>query len=458
MIVKRRLDDKGMTLVELLVAIVILAIIVVPLLHAFVSSARVNMSSRKNLRVTTTAQDVMEGLRADTLEELALQIHNPSGTTLSGNAVRDGFRIIDRALVTGSISENRCTVAADGSVSGLKIASASETSDDDKPCITTTDGMETYEFHPKSDGKYYFTMTDVTVDTGGTSNYNVDVLVMADATKYRSGGSASVSYNSTPIVDISDMRDVSDFVIELKEKDLLTQLNGAFSTSYTMQDVYLKVDIELKKVNVSGSDRYKIEATYSIISKANSSQKKEESIVITKDDIRNIYLFYHPTYNGKTIAANTQPDEINFVNNDLLDNNFYIVKQYDSSLSFIDTWEDAYRCKVDITETGSTTPHTRLRTNLDYNLRSVMNNATLGGTGEITEMATRQATYIYNTAALTEAEIKDIKGQMGGSQVEDRFYDVKVYVYDKGSISAALSGSGDIPASKMLISLEGSMR
>ena len=458
MIVKKRLDDRGMTLVELLVAIVILAIIVVPLLHAFVSAARVNMTSRKNLRVTTAAQDVMEGLRAETLEELALQIHNPTGTNVSGNAVRDGFRVVDRALVTGSISENRCTVAADGSVSNLKIAKSTESADDDKPCITSADGMDTYEFHQKADGKYYFTLSDVTVDAGGSSDFKVDVLIAADANSYRSGGSASVSFNSAPIVDISDMKDVSDFIIELKEKDMLTQLNGTYSSTYTMQDVYLTVNIKLSKVVVAGNDKYRIEATYRLTSKTNSSHKKEESIVITKDEVRNIYLFYHPTYNGKTIASSTQPDEINFVNDDKLDTNLYIVKQYDSSLSFIEAWEDAYRCKVNITETGSSVPHTKLRTNLDYNLRSVMNNATLGGTGDLTEMSTRQATYVYNGSTMTEAEIESIKGGMGGSHVEDRLYDVKVYVYDEGSISSALSGSGNIPADRLLITLEGSMR
>ena len=44
---KRRIDNKGMTLVELLLAVTILAIIVVPLLHAFVSSARVNRKAKQ---------------------------------------------------------------------------------------------------------------------------------------------------------------------------------------------------------------------------------------------------------------------------------------------------------------------------------------------------------------------------------------------------------------------------
>ena len=39
---KRQLNNEGFSLVELLIAIVILSIIVVPLLHSFVTSARTN--------------------------------------------------------------------------------------------------------------------------------------------------------------------------------------------------------------------------------------------------------------------------------------------------------------------------------------------------------------------------------------------------------------------------------
>ena len=64
--------NAGMTLVELLVAITILAIIVVPLLHAMASSARVGLKARQHLRTTTAAQDIMEGLKADTGESVLL--------------------------------------------------------------------------------------------------------------------------------------------------------------------------------------------------------------------------------------------------------------------------------------------------------------------------------------------------------------------------------------------------
>ena len=42
-----QLNNAGFSLVELLIAMVVLAIIVVPLLHSFVTSARTNAKSRR---------------------------------------------------------------------------------------------------------------------------------------------------------------------------------------------------------------------------------------------------------------------------------------------------------------------------------------------------------------------------------------------------------------------------
>lgn len=46
---RRQLNNEGFSLIELLIAIVILAIIVVPLLHSFVTSARTNAKSRNTM-------------------------------------------------------------------------------------------------------------------------------------------------------------------------------------------------------------------------------------------------------------------------------------------------------------------------------------------------------------------------------------------------------------------------
>lgn len=63
-------DQRGMSLVEMLVAITILVIVVVPLLHAFVTSAFTNRKARIQLEATRVAEDVMENVKSEELEKL----------------------------------------------------------------------------------------------------------------------------------------------------------------------------------------------------------------------------------------------------------------------------------------------------------------------------------------------------------------------------------------------------
>ena len=88
--------DAGFSLVELLIAVIILAIIVVPLLHGFVTSARMNGKARQTQRAITVAQDIMEGLKAYDIEELKAQFNDPS----------NGFYVMESKLIKGSIEED----------------------------------------------------------------------------------------------------------------------------------------------------------------------------------------------------------------------------------------------------------------------------------------------------------------------------------------------------------------
>lgn len=93
---RKRNKDAGFSLVELLIAVVILAIIVIPLLHVFLSSNRINIKSRKTLRATTAAQDIMEGLKAYDINELKAQFKDPAS----------GFYVIDSRLIKGGVGVN----------------------------------------------------------------------------------------------------------------------------------------------------------------------------------------------------------------------------------------------------------------------------------------------------------------------------------------------------------------
>lgn len=68
---RKLLNDRGLSLVELLIAIAILGIIAAPLLHAFVTSAHIARKSYDLGEVTLAAQNAAEQLEADTVANIA---------------------------------------------------------------------------------------------------------------------------------------------------------------------------------------------------------------------------------------------------------------------------------------------------------------------------------------------------------------------------------------------------
>lgn len=98
--------NAGFSLVELLIAVTILAIIVIPLLHMFVTSTRINVKSRQMLRATTVAQDIMEGLKAYNLEEVRAQFAPPEGASPSTYYYpSNGFYVLNTNLIQGGVRE-----------------------------------------------------------------------------------------------------------------------------------------------------------------------------------------------------------------------------------------------------------------------------------------------------------------------------------------------------------------
>ncbi len=88
--IKRKKKNRGFTLVEVLVAAAILSLVVTPILSSFVTIARVNAKSRRELSATTIARSVMESVKGFELAEVSKQCNDSSS----------GFYVI-----AGTISE-----------------------------------------------------------------------------------------------------------------------------------------------------------------------------------------------------------------------------------------------------------------------------------------------------------------------------------------------------------------
>ena len=78
---KRKVNNAGFSLVELLVSMVILAIIVVPLLNSFLTAARTNAKAKRVLEATTAGQNLVERIKAQSVEDFV------TGGVASGAAI-----------------------------------------------------------------------------------------------------------------------------------------------------------------------------------------------------------------------------------------------------------------------------------------------------------------------------------------------------------------------------------
>ena len=81
----RIFGNKGISLVELVVAMALFIIVIIPVCASFITSIRVNQKSRKLMAANDLAQSVMEGFSNKTYEGVKKSINNIGTAELSGN-------------------------------------------------------------------------------------------------------------------------------------------------------------------------------------------------------------------------------------------------------------------------------------------------------------------------------------------------------------------------------------
>ena len=76
----RKENNKGFSLIEILIAMAMMAIVVLPILQTFITSARINRNARQTMIETEVAQTIMEGFADKTF----LEIKSTAGAISSG--------------------------------------------------------------------------------------------------------------------------------------------------------------------------------------------------------------------------------------------------------------------------------------------------------------------------------------------------------------------------------------
>ncbi|MBP3475585.1 MAG: prepilin-type N-terminal cleavage/methylation domain-containing protein [Lachnospiraceae bacterium] len=421
---KQKLNkNAGFSLVELLIAITILAIIVIPLLNVFLTSNKLNIKSRQTLRATTMAQDIMEGLKAYNIDELKEQFKNPS----------EGFYVIDDSIIKGEIKEEF--------------------------------SLEVDEHGDPCEGLYYFSLSKVTLQ--GTE---YDALIKVDAREYMEGGSHTnnqknmgadgstpVAHNNDGIAKVGNVNNNDKKRVNkdglFEEKDMHDEIWKLFKEKFEENDIE-EDEICYNLPGFTGRRTFWVEIEDSgskdeennIIADATIKTEYEFSYEgelksIIKTDVTsfssgNLYFFYYPQY---FYSVMTDEDNIEVDNKDNLDLCMTIVKQINEMVKLTDAQlsikENQYRVIAKFKNCDA--DNLKVRTNLGINL---VNSKYLGAEGKLPEVP-NQVTFILNGAERHDLNIYDLSGvrntSLGAAGTDDEIteliYDVEVAIYQEGA-------------------------
>jgi hypothetical protein len=440
--------------VELLISVTILAIIVIPLMHVFLTSSKINIKSRKTLRATTVAQDIMEGLKAYDIDELKDQFNNPA----------EGFYVINDSIVKGGVGEDETREAAEVS--------------------TDADGNP-------NPGYYCFTMEGVTLQG---SEY--DALIKIDGRDYMESGAHTANQNNTDATGtpkahnnggfaaVSAIMEDEDGVYAEKSSFTETVLDMIRSDS-DFQDAFSAAgvnpaDVTFGLAGMTVSRYYTVDITDG---GTDAEGNKIADVMITVEyqcsyngvpsdghprtfygvdhvpyasfTSGNFYFLYYPLYEAS--------EEIITVNNTAnIPLNLTIAKQvyssedptdpYVLSDAKLDAAEKNYQVIVDMY--GGSLDQTKIRTNLGTNLT---NSTYLTGEGETTDVP-GQVKFKYNGAVTTSMNVFTLSGvrntALGAAGADDEIteviYDVTVEVYEAGAADK------DFPEEDRMVSIDGS--
>ncbi len=433
-------DNRGLSLIEVLVAVMILGIIVTPFLHSFITAANANSDAKQIHKATVVAQSVMEGFKAEDLEELALQFNYPGEGfyVLASGRIGDGTNVaaLARELRWDGSNYQSVVKYEDPSLSALA---------DKRPGVTASsysaDMGATSEFLGQAGGVYYFTIEDVKEDV---SSY--DVLVKLDATDYRAGGSVEAAhrYNDVkltqlPVIDLDqDAMSVQKEVYTDAAVAHFLATHTGITEAQLRADMTRVITITVDRIPVGTEYKTTVTTEYlysyqsgSEIWKAPKKTQTSFDSLETGKDLRSVYLYYYPLY--KNGAAR---DQIIFVNNNRVPLDFYLMKQASSTVT--NENEEQYMMQLDFKETGATeaTMATGLYTNLPYNLTS-------GSKVAVPLYAVTLNGGTINLSNITSENLLEDK-------VEDRMFDIEVSVYERGAAGAGF------PEDMRLTTMEGS--
>lgn len=502
-------DNGGFTLVELLIAMVIIAIVLTPLYSNFRESTYLNGRAKATMNETNMASNIMEGLSAYTPEEIifgfcsydSVSANNPNRKNtlnimpnevtvdsygelqpdLNGNGdFDDGMGLITSDFgVTPGESDYSASLYVEPLAGGTTVSS---------PIPRFLKLKDRPVTDPNHD-KYYFFAAGVQQARG-----KYDLVIELDASS-ASGYSGDITNDGIISATDHEVEGLNDY-----EEAFITNLNPLFDGIYTEsasqrgnaaaqlltkktnsylsmqpEDFYpylrRKMEINVEKDVLTGYVKVTLNETYSLASLSFTAQSSGAHVNVASDFTgtmevtyttlvfdganykqapREMYFYYLGNYYS---TAMSNPLDIFVVHNDdEVPINIHLVRMKSSETT--DTTESAYCSKLEIFEQPLTEALPGYQTQIYSNLRDNLTKTDAENEGNRTEYGRYRGAVVINGTNIIDLSnpvYSQIVHENGGVRTEtaNRLYSVKMYVYEEG---AAAQG---FPASMRITEFDG---
>lgn len=403
----KKIDNGGFSLVELLVAVVILGLIVAPLLQTFVTASGTAARSRKMGDATLASQNIAETIEA---EDLTALLSDPDSILGAGAALDEPYLPNQVNYMIGSNGDYN--VSAGKSKFHAKISFNAQPTNND-------DAFKNINAEKITD---YSNMDAVFAQSS-------DIATDPDEQAY----SAFSEEIQASDLNVSSVRRTIDLTVGyfVKEDGTEDTSKIAATLEYKYQYTYSCTEID-SQGNPSTVTKYWPAAGYEVI----TSNLFPQGYDSTKTP--SIYLMYNPWYSTVSLGGasynNSGGDGIDINNIDNLAFNLFLVKERISALT--SDMETQYNATVTLYQVSvSIVSKAKVYSNAKENLMNSVGNQQITGVKYIkkgTVLNTPQTFAGYN--AVTGTGENDVVSKTP----KNRIYQVTISIYDQ---SAGLSGT-----------------
>lgn len=393
-----RHDNRGLTLVELLVSVMILGVIAAPLLHAFVSSAGTAAKSRALGDATLAARNVAETIDATHMDTLVSSLNGGSADSLflAGSAESE-------------LPEEATELEEGASSYGFRLYGLQSGSFDARVTLDADD---------------FETANDVLV----TQYMPMDVVFSQPSGAYENPDFlAAKSFSNTAEALSGDSDKTAEFFLRHMTRRITVNVSeDASAGKITAVAVYDYSYILSYTLTTIGEDGTEINETYT------ETLEDSYSYEFFRDtELTSIYFFFFPSY----LSTGAAYDDLIVVNNlDDLSFSFFLIKQKALVLSEdgstvspmsdsgISTLETSYSADVRLMESvHMTTPHASLYSNINIDVSG------------LTPEGFSSGVFHYRIFYGVWYESGTLSGTLVATERQNRFYRVAVAVYPAGA-------------------------